>query len=321
MRQIRILKVCVYALAALALVFSGDIASAQKKVNLVIASGPIGGAFYPISGGIASIVNKKAEGLNMNVQVTGGGVENTRLVGRGQVDLALVGADQAYYGIHKQEMFKKDDLKLETLGTLHPTVYHYVALKKSNLKTFADLKGKKVAIGEPGGGAEMGFNMMLRAMNWTRKDIRTVYLPYEQATEQLADGLIDAAVIVAGIPAAAVTSLTANHEITLIEIPEKIWLEYYKVSPFSTFEEFKPGIYRGVNVPVKMIVGRIQLASRNGLDPEIAYKITKALYSNLNELVAHHGAAKFISAETAYKTSIPLNKGAERFFKEAGYLK
>jgi TRAP-type uncharacterized transport system substrate-binding protein len=111
----------------------------------------------------------------------------------------------------------------------------------------------------------MGFNMMLRAMNLTRKDIRPVYLPYEQATEQLADGLIDAAVIVAGIPAAAVTSLTANHEITLLEIPEKIWLAYYKLSPFSTFEEFKPGTYRGVNVPVKMVVGRIQL-SRNGLD-------------------------------------------------------
>jgi hypothetical protein len=72
MSQIRILKVCVCALVALALVFSGDIASAQKKVNLVIASGPIESLLSHL-GGIASLCQQKAEGLNMNVQVTGGG--------------------------------------------------------------------------------------------------------------------------------------------------------------------------------------------------------------------------------------------------------
>jgi TRAP transporter TAXI family solute receptor len=321
MGKMKIFRVCAYGLAISAFLFSGDIASAQKKVNLVIGAGPLGGAFYPISGGIASIANKKVEGVNMNVQVTGGGVENTRLVGRGQVDLALVGADQGYYAIHKLEMFKKESLKLEALGTLHPTVYQYVTLKKNNIKSFDDLMGKKIAIGEPGGGSEMGFNMLLRAAKLTRQDIKPVYLPYEQALDQLADGLVDAAIITAGVPTSSITSLAANHEIVLIELPEKIWLEYKKLSPFVSFEEFKPGIYRGFNVPVKMIVGRIQLACRNGFDQELAYKITKAVYSNLPDLVTHHAAAKFINAETAYKTSIPLNKGAEKFFREAGFLK
>jgi TRAP transporter TAXI family solute receptor len=308
-------------LLVLSIFFIANPLSAQDKVNLTIAAGPLGGAFYPISGGIAAIVNAKAEGLNINVQVTGGGVENTRMLGRGRADIGLVGADQAYYGINKLEMFKNDSLKLETLGTLHPTVYQYVTLKKTGIKTIDDLKGKKIAIGEPGGGSEMSFNIMLRATKLTKNDIKPVYLPYEQAVEQLADGLIDAAIITAGVPTSAVTSLATNHDIALIEIPERIWVEYHKLNPFAILEDFPAGLYRGFNVPSKMIVLKIQLASRQGLDEAIAYKITKAVYSNLGQLATHHAAAKSIRAETAYKTSIPLNKGAEKFFREMGYMK
>ena len=321
MNKMRILRVCACLSLVLPILFIMNPAYAQKKVNLTIAAGPLGGAFYPISGGIASIVNAKVGELNINVQVTGGGVENTRMIGKGRADIGLVGPDQSYYGINRLEMFKNDSLKLETLGTLHPTVYQYVTLKKTGIKTMDDLKGKKVAIGEPGGGSEMGFNMMLRAMKLTKNDIRPVYLPYEQAVEQLADGLIDAAVITAGVPTSAVTSLATNHDIVLIEIPERIWVEYQKLNPFTLIEDFPAGIYRGFNVSVKMIVSRIQLACRHGLDEGIAYKITKAVYSNLGQLATFHAAAKLIKAETAYKTAIPLNKGAEKFFREAGYMK
>ncbi|TRZ87601.1 TAXI family TRAP transporter solute-binding subunit [bacterium] len=321
MNKTKVIRVCVCLLLVLPIFFIPNPANAQKKTNLTIAAGPLGGAFYPISGGIAAIVNAKVDDLNINVQVTGGGVENTRMIGRGRVDIGLVGADQAYYGVNKLEMFKNDSLKLETLGTLHPTVFQYVTLKKTGIKTIDDLKGKKVAIGEPGGGSEMSFNIMLRATKLTKNDIRPVYLPYEQAVEQLADGLIDAAVITAGVPTSAVTSLATNHDIVLIEIPDRIWVEYHKLNPFVILEEFPAGIYRGFNVPVKMIVARIQLASRQDLDEGIAYKIAKAVYSNLGQLATYHAAAKFIKAETAYKTSIPQNKGAEKFFKEAGFMK
>lgn len=321
MNKVKVIGVCACLLLVLSLLFIANPANAQKKVNLTIAAGPLGGAFYPISGGIAAIVNAKADDLNLNVQVTGGGVENTRLIGRGRVDIGLVGADQAYYGINKLEMFKNDSLMLETLGALHPTVYQYVTLKKTGIKTIDDLKGKKVAIGEPGGGSEMSFNIMLRATKLTKNDIRPVYLPYEQAVEQLADGLIDAAIITAGVPTSAVTSLATNHDIVLIEIPEKIWVEYHKLNPFAVLEDFPAGLYRGFNLPAKMIVLKIQLASRKGLDEGIAYKIVKAVYSNLGQLATYHAAAKYIKAETAYRTSVPLNKGAEKFFKEAGFMK
>ena len=317
----KILKVSVCLLFVFSLFVFVNPVSAQKKVNLTIAAGPLGGAFHPISAGIAAIVNAKAEGLSVNVQMTGGGVENTRLLGRGRADIGLVGADQAYYAIHKQQMFKNDTLKLETLGALYPTVYQYIALKKSGIKTIDDLKGKKVAIGEPGGGSEMSFNILLRATKWTKDDIKPVYLPYGQAVEQLADGLIDAAIVAAGVPTAAITSLAMNQDVVLLTMPDRIWVEYQKLNPFALMEDFPAGLYRGYNVPSKMIVLKILLGSRQDLDQDVAYKIVKALYSNLDQMVTYHAAAKFIRAETAPKTSIPLNKGAEKFFREAGFMK
>ena len=86
-------------------------------------------------------------------------------------------------------------------------------------------------------------------------------------------------------------------------------------------EKFEPGLYNNVNEPQELIVMKIQLACRSGLDEDLAYKITKAIYTHLDELGNHHAAAKLIKLTTAHKVAIPLNKGAEKFFRETGNIK
>lgn len=114
-----------------------------KTVRLVIGSGPMGGALYPIAGGIAAIINEHVEGGNASVQVTAGGIENTRMIGSGEIDLGLSSAQQCYDAVHNSGMYEGENLQLNVLGTLHSTVTQIAVLADSGLKDVEDLKGKK----------------------------------------------------------------------------------------------------------------------------------------------------------------------------------
>ncbi len=295
--------------------------TAFATTRLVIGAGPIGGAFYPIAGGIASIINSNVEGVNVNVQVTAGGIENTRLVGRGELDLGLSSAQQCYDAYSNTGIFEGEGLQLQLIGTLHSTVCQIVVLADSDMVNVEDLKGKTVAIGEAGGGAEQQFKELVAALGWTEDDVHMVYLPYDQAMDQLGDGLIDAGCVYSGAPAAAVTNIDSRKSVRLLNVsPEVAELWENSVSPFlSVFETIPAGTYSGMDTDIVTAVQRIQLTCAAGLSEELAYEIAKALYENLDTLATYHAAAKTISrAAAASVVGAPLNPGAERYFVESG---
>jgi hypothetical protein len=296
-------------------------ATPSRPSSLVIASGPIGGAFYPIAGGVATLVNQNVEGLNVNVQVTGGGVENARLIGTGQLDFGLVSADQANQGAGNYGVFEGENLKLEALGTLHSTVTKVVTLKRSNINTLEDLVGKRVAVGEPGGGAEVWFQRIVEVAGLDyEKDFNIINLPYEQAMDQMADGILDAAVLSSGLPAPSVTSLATRHDVSILSISMDIYNKFIEEYPTYVVIQAPVGTYTGVDNPVDVSAQLIQLVCRADLDPELGYEIAKAVYSNAEKLGDYHASAKSITLENAPKTAIKLNEGAERFYREAGVL-
>lgn len=298
-----------------------DTAGAQGgTVRLVIGSGPIGGALYPIAGGIAAIINENVDGVSCTVQVTGGGIENVRLVSTGQVDLGMSAADQVYDAVNNSGMFEGEGLKLGTLGTLHASVQQIVTLKSSGIKSFEDLKGKKVAIGEPGGGSEVAIKQTIKALGWTEEDIEMVYLPYDQAMDQLADGLIDAGCVYAGVPSPTITALATQREVEIIHHNEETVKKIQEASPLFTFIEVPTSTYTGMSSPAIVPAQRIMLTATEDLDPALAEKICAAIYENLDELVKYHASAESITLEDAPKTSAPLNSGADKYFRDKGLL-
>ena len=297
--------------------------AALAETRLIIGSGPIGGAFYPIAGGIAALVNKYVEGVTVNVQVTAGGIENTRLVGMGDLDIGLSAAQQCFDAASNSGMFEGEGLDIKVLGTLHSTVQQVVVLADSDIKDVTDLKGKKVAIGEAGGGAEQQFKEMIHAMGWADSDVDMVYLPYDQAMDQLGDGLIDAGCVYSGTPAAAVTNLASRRAVRLLNVPEDVQQQWAgSVEPWlSVFEVVPAGTYNGMDADVYTAVQRIQLSCRGDLDEELAYQIAKAVYEHVDELATFHASAATISREAAANTvGAEQNPGATRYFKEAGLI-
>ncbi len=302
---------------------SGGSGGGGGKTRLVIGAGPIGGAFYPIAGGIAAIINEYVDGVNVSVQVTAGGVENTRLVGMGDVDLAISSGQQAYDAVNNTGMFAGENLQLNTLGTLHSSVCQFVVLADSDITDVTQLKGKKVAIGEAGGGAEQQFKELIHALGWSDEDVNMMYLPYDQAAEQLGDGLIDASVVYSGTPASSISDLASRRGVRLLNLTEEqqqIWRD--SVDPFlSTFEIVPAGTYNGMEVDIYTAVQRMEFSCSSDLDEELAYEISKALYEHLDELYTYHASAQSITRETAADVlGAPLNPGAERYFTEAGLM-
>lgn len=305
----------------LTLVLVTGCAAALADTRLVIGAGPIGGAFYPIAGGIAAIINENVDGVNCSVQVTAGGIENTRLVGQGELDLGLSSAQQCYDAVSNSGIFDGEGLQLTLLGALHSTVCQIVVLADSDIVNAQDLKGKKVAIGEAGGGAEQQFKEMISALGWSESDVDMVYLPYDQAMDQLGDGLIDAGCVYSGIPASSVSNLNSRKKVRLVNVDEatqKIWSE--TVTPFlSVFETIPAGTYQGMDADIATTVQRIQLSCIAGMDEELAYQITKAIYENLDTLAGYHAAATTITREAAAHTvGAEQNPGAQRYFQESG---
>ncbi len=294
---------------------------AFAATRLVLGSGPIGGAFYPIAGGIAAIISENVPEVSVSVQVTGGGVENVRLVGTGGVDMGMSASDQVYYATRNEGPFAGENLALRTLGTLHASIIQVITLKSSGLKEFEDLKGKKVAIGEPGGGSELAFKQTMEALGWAESDVNMLYLPYDQAMDQLADGLLDAACVYAGIPSPTVTALATQHDVEMINHNPEVVAKIMAATPLFSFEEIDPKTYKGMSRVTTTPAQRIMFTCSANMDEELAYKITKAVYENLDKLLVYHASAASITREAAPEVTGPLNPGAEKYFKEAGLLK
>lgn len=297
--------------------------AAMAETRLIIGAGPIGGAFYPIAGGIASIINENVEGVTVNVQVTAGGVENTRLVGQGELDLGLSSAQQCYDAVNNSGIFEGEGLQLNVLGALHSTVCQIVVLADSDIVDAADLKGKKVAIGEAGGGAEQQFKELVTAMGWTEDDVEMVYLPYDQAMDQLGDGLIDAGCVYSGIPASSVTNLESRKAVRLVNIPQETQEQWMAaINPFlNVFEVVPAGTYNGMDKDITTAVQRIQLSCSASLSEDLAYQITEAIYENLDTLATYHASAETITREAAANTvGADQNPGATKYFEESGLM-
>ena len=288
----------------------------NKFIN--IATGGTAGTYYPIGGAMAEILNKAIPGMNASAQSTGATVANINMLKEGSVDLAIVQNDITYYAVNGTEMFK--DKKVENLrgiASLYPETCQIVTLESTGIKSVADLKGKRVAVGAAGSGAEANARQILEAYGITYDDIDEQYLSFGEAASALKDGNVDAAFVTAGFPTAAVQDITSQNKVRLLPIEADKADALIAKYPFYTKTTIPAGTYAGFDEAVPGISVMAMLVATDKVDEALGYDITKALFDNLDKLQAAHSAAKQITKESAKDgMSIDLNAGAERYYKE-----
>lgn len=283
-----------------------------------IATGGTAGTYYPLGGAMAEILNKNISGMNASAQSTGATVANINMLKDGSVEMALVQNDIIYYAANGLEMFKDNKITtIQGIATLYPETVQLVTLDKSGMNSIAELKGKRVAVGAAGSGAEANARQVLEAYGITYDDINAQYLSFGEAASALKDGNVDAAFLTAGYPTAAVQDIASQNKVKLLPMdPDKAEVLIQKY-PFYTKTVIPANTYAGLDSDTPAISVMAMLVANEKVDEKLGYDMTKALFSNLDRIQASHSVGKLITKEGAMQgMPIKMNVGAEKYFNE-----
>ena len=218
------LKQVVALVAAVGTLLTGSALYAQQKA-ISIATGGTGGVYYPLGGGMANILSKYLPGIQATAEVTGGSVDNLKLIGTNRAEVAFSMMDAALDAVNGVDKFSAGKIPVRTLMVLYPNRMHVVSIEGTGINKMADLKGKRVSTGSPGSATEvMAFRVIEAAGLDKDKDMRRERLGVAESVNALKDRKIDAFFWVGGLPTAAVTDLgaTPGVKIKLIDTADLI---------------------------------------------------------------------------------------------------
>jgi len=313
------------ALVTALVAFTASVALGQDVKFFRIGTGGTAGTYYPIGGLIANAISNPPN-LVATAVASNGSVANINGIQSGTLESGFTQSDVAFWaytgtGVYEGKP-KVADLRL--IASLYPETIHLVARKGANIKSVADLKGKRVSLDEPGSGTLVDARIILGAFGITEKDIQPEYLKPNQAGDKLRDGGLDAFFFVGGYPTSAISELaSAGGGIDLVPVtgPEvdKMRQQY----GFFTPDTIPANTYKGVGEVKTIAVGAQWVTSAKQPDALI-YEIVKTLWNDNSrkQLDAGHAKGKLITRANATNgAGIPFHPGAEKFYKEAGLLK
>jgi hypothetical protein len=201
------------------------------------------------------------------------------------------------------------------MAYLYPAVLQVATVKDTRIASFEDLKGKRVNLGPPGSNAAVLAKRLLEAYGVFDAG-KAQFLSYTEGTNALMNGTVDATVVLAGAPTAALIDLDAQRDMVLLPLEESKVADMIEKYPFYQIYEIPAGTYPDQTGAVAVINDPATIFTREDADADMIYTITKTIFDNLGELGQIHPQAKAIKLDTATKTPIALQAGAQRYFDE-----
>src|SRR3954470_6215736 len=291
--------------------------------NISIATGGTGGVYYPMGGGLAAVLSKYVPGMQATAEVTGGSVDNLKLIASGKPYVGFSMSDAAQDAYQGEDKFKGNKVQVRTLMVLYPNRMHVVALDGKGINKFADLKGKHVSTGAPGSATEvMAFRLIEAAGMDKDKDLKRERLSAAESSNALKDGKIDAFFWVGGLPTAAVTDLanTPGTKLKLIDHADLVPAMNKKYGNLYVEDVIPKSAYKGMDTDNKQATVMNILVANESMDEKTAYNIVKTIFDKKPELVAVHKEAENIKLENqkTAATPVPFHPGAIKYFAEKG---
>jgi TRAP transporter TAXI family solute receptor len=312
---------------AVAAAFGAPDATAQQKY-LTIGTGGVTGVYYAAGGAICRLVNKDRakHGIRCSVESTGGSVFNINTIKAGELDLGVTQSDVMYNAVKGLSQFKDAGAygDLRAVMSLHPEPFTVVARKEANIKSFADFKGKKFNVGNPGSGTRASLEEMLGAMGWKLSDFALASeLKADEHGPALCDAKIDGFFYAVGHPSANIQDPTTICGAKLVNLTGPAVDKLVKERPYYAVATIPGGMYPNNPQPTTTFGVQATIVSSAKVPADVVYTVVKTVFDNLEEFKKLHPALANLKPEDMIKNglSAPLHEGAVKYYKEKGWIK
>jgi TRAP transporter TAXI family solute receptor len=310
---------------ALALALTSTVAVAQEKF-ITIGTGGQTGVYYVVGQSICRLVNRNTAETNLKCTApsTGGSVANINAIKAGDMDMGVAQSDAQFNAYNGVGDFEGDPFeKLRSVFSVHPEPFTVVARADSGIETFADLKGKRVNVGNPGSGQLATMQVVMDKLGWTMDDfaLASELKPAEQSAA-LGDNKVDAIIYTVGHPNGSIQEATSTVEAKLIPVTGPEIDALVADNPYYAKATIPGGMYAGTDDDVETFGVKATFVTSADVDDETVYQVVKAVFDNFDRFKGLHPAFANLNQEDMITQglSAPLHPGAERYYKEQGWL-
>jgi hypothetical protein len=301
-------------------------ADAQQKF-ITIGTGGVTGVYYAAGGAICRLLNKdrKAHGIRCSVESTGGSVFNINNIKSGELDLGMAQSDVQYNAIKGLAVYKDAGpyAELRAVFSVHPEPFTVVARKEAGVKSFADFKGKRFNVGNPGSGTRASMEELLKALGWTAADFSLASeLKADEHGAALCDNKIDGFFYGVGHPSANIQDPTTTCGAKLVPLTGPAVDRVVTQNPYYAKVTIPGGIYRGNPDPTPTYGVAATLVTSSRVPADVVYNVVKAVFDNFDEFKKLHPAFASLDPKAMIKNglSAPLHEGAVRYYKQKGWM-
>jgi TRAP transporter TAXI family solute receptor len=319
------LKLLALSLLGVPLLAASPTLAQQKFVT--IGTGGVTGVYYAVGGAICRLMNKdrKTHGIRCSVESTGGSAYNVNTIKAGELDFGLTQSDVQYNAYNGVGAFKDGPFKDQrAVFSVHPEPFTVLVRPEANVTKFEDLKGKRFNVGNPGSGTRASLEELLGALGWKLSDFSLASeLKADEHGPALCDNKIDGFFYGVGHPSANIQDPTTTCGAKLVSITGPAIDKLVGDKPYYAKATIPAGLYKNNPQATETYGVLATLVSSASVPEETVYQLTKAVFENFNEFKSLHPAFANLDPAKMVKDglSVPLHPGAEKYYKEKGWVK
>lgn len=288
---------------------------------------PVGGTAYVLGAGVVTVTNKYIPDAHLVHEASTGTLDMVRrMMQRDAGNLptfAIFGSPDAWKAFKGQDQYAgKPFANLRAVVFVNASDQYLVVPAKSAIKSYADVKGKRIGIGGPGSTVANSAFLFLESAGVKKEDFKPYYFTYKETVEGIQDGSLDGGFVGGGYPIAIYTELAMKHDVRIVPVEQKVLQKVISEHPYYYGTVVKAKSYKGIDQDVPIYGFTTAVWALSGMSTDFVYKVTKNLFDHKEDYYAIHKSAKDMTLQDAMK-GIPLSfhPGAEKFYREAGVLK
>ena len=265
-----------------------------------------------------------SHGLKCTAPSTGGSIANINAIAAGDMDMGVAQSDWQYHAYNGSSQFEGKQVEdLRAVFSVHGEPFTVVARTDSGIKSFDDLFGKRVNIGNPGSGQRATMEVVLNAVGKSIDDfsLASELKPAEQSAA-LGDNKVDAIIYTVGHPNGSIQEAASTIESHIVPVTGPAIDTLVSENPYYAKAVIPGGMYKGTDQDVETFGVKATFVTSANVPDEVVYEVVKAVFENFNRFKDLHPAFENLNEEDMISAglSAPLHPGAEMYYKERGWI-